>query len=249
MIYCLYGDDTKKSREKLKSLLESLFLKKPNAGFFKLEIDSFKEKELEELISSQGLFEKKYIVQIDGLFEDKIISNFLVEKLKELQNSENIFIFIETKIGGPLLKKIEKYSAKVQEFSLKKNMSRTFSTNNGNFNLGEFNIFDLATAFGKRDKKNLWMLYQSTIKREIPSEEVGGIIFWQLKVMFQALKSKTVNQSGLKPFVFNKAKSYLKNYSEAELKKISSDLVFNYHNARRGGLGLDLALEKLILEL
>ena len=48
---------------------------------------------------------------------------------------------------------------------------------------------------------------------------MSGIIFWQLKVMFQVLGSQNASQAGLKPFVFNKAKGYLKNYSEKELKK------------------------------
>ncbi len=249
MIYFLYGEDTNKSRGKLKSLLESLFLKKPNAGFFKLDSDSFIEIKLEEFIESQGLFEKKYIVQMDGLFEDLTISKFLLDKLEDLEKSENIFIFIETKIKSPFLKKIEKYSAKVQEFPLKKNVGRDFSTNSSSFNPSEFNIFDLATCFGNRNKKDLWVLYQKTKAKDIPTEEVSGILFWQLKTMFQVLKSKNVAESGLKPFVFNKARGYLRKYSKDELENMSSSLVSIYHDARRGGLEFDLALEKFILEL
>jgi len=249
MIYFLYGEDTRKAREKLASLLGSLFLKKPNAGFFKLESDNFSEVKLEEFIASQGLFEKKYIVQMDGLFEDTTVSKFLLDKLKELEKSENIFIFIETKVSSSLLKKVEKYATKTQEFCLKKSKEKPLAMVGGIFRLGDFNIFDLATCLGNRNKKKLWILYQKTRERNIPAEEVSGILFWQLKVMFQALKSQTVKQSGLKPFVFDKAKKYLKNYSETELEKMSSDLVSLYHNAHRGGLELDLALEKFILEL
>ncbi len=250
MLYLIYGDDTKKSREKLKSLLKSLFLKKPNAGFFKLDIDNFDEIKLDEFIKSQGLFEQRYIVQLDCLFENKEFSKLLINKLEDLQKSENIFICIETKILKPVLKKIEKYATQIQEFSLKKGIGgRTFSTKDGGFKTDDFNIFDLATCFGNRNKKDLWVLYQKTKIKNIPPEEVSGIIFWQLKVMFQVLGSQNANQAKLKPFVFNKAKSYLKNYSEEELKQISSDLVSIYHEARRGGLEFDLALEKFILEL
>jgi len=249
MIYFLHGNDTRKSRVKLTSLLKSLFLKKPNAGFFKLDSDNFTESKLKELILSQGLFEKKYIVQMDGLFEEKEVTKLLENQLESLNASENIFIFIENKVSKLILKKIEKYAIKVQEFSLKNNQVKSLTTVNENFKIGDFNIFDLATCFGKRDKKNLWVIYQKTKIRAIPSEEVSGIIFWQLKTMFQALFSKTASQAGLKPFVFNKAKSYLKNYSEDELRRISAQLVFFYHNARRSGLELDLALEKFIIEL
>ena len=92
-------------------------------------------------------------------------------------------------------------------------------------------------------------LYQKTKIKNIPPEEVSGIIFWQLKVMFQALNSKSASEAELKPFVFNKTKGYLKNYSEAELKQMSSNLISIYHEARRGGLEFNLALEKFILEI
>ncbi|MEA2112943.1 MAG: hypothetical protein U9P50_03155 [Patescibacteria group bacterium] len=249
MIYSLHGGDNNLSREKLRSLLKSLFLKKPDAGFFKLDSDNFSEIKLEEFIKSQGLFEKKYIIQMDGLFEDKKISKSIVDRLEEIKESENIFIFIDKKIPKLVLKKIEKHAVKIQEFSLKKSNSRSFTTNKGDFEISDFNILELATYFGNRNKKDLWVLYQKTKLRDIPTEEVSGILFWQLKVMFQTLNSKNFTEAGLKPFVFNKAKGYLRNYSKEELKKMSSDLVSIYHEARRRGLEFDLALEKFILEL
>jgi len=249
MIYFLYGNDIKKSREKLKFLLDSLISKKPNAGFFKLDIDNFNEVKLDEFIRSQGLFEQKYIVQMDGLFEDKEISSFLIDKLKDLKESENIFIFIESKVLKSILKKIDKYAVKVQEFTSKSDKTKSFATRNGDFKISDFNIFDLATCFGNRNKKDLWVLYQKTKAKNIPPEEVSGIIFWQLKVMLQTLNSKNALETGLKSFVFGKAKGYLKNYSEEELKKMSSGLVSIYHDARRSGLEFDLALEKFILGL
>ena len=250
MLYFLYGNDVQKSRNKLQTLLDLLYKKKPNASFFKLDSDNFNEKKVEELLFSQGLFEQKYIVQLDSLFEDKGFSEFLEKKLEDLQKSKNIFICIENKISKPVLRKIEKFATKVQKFVLKKEpYGRTFATKNGDFNVNDHNIFDLATCFGNKNKKDLWVLYQKTKYKNIPTEEISGILFWQLKVMFQVLNSKNAQEADLKPFVFNKAKSYLKNYTEPELKKISSKLVSIYHDARRSKMEFNLALEKLILEL
>ncbi|MBU4536595.1 hypothetical protein KJ603_00975 [Patescibacteria group bacterium] len=257
MLYLIHGNDTQKAREKLKSLLDLLFVKKPNASFFKLDSDNFNEGKIDELLYSQGLFEQKYIVQLDSLFENKDFSKFLEDKLEDFNKSDHIFIAVENKILKPILKKIEKYADKVQEFILKKEpIGRSFATRNGDpayrqagFKINDFNIFDLATCFGNRNKKDLWVLYQKTKVRNIPTEEVSGILFWQLKVMFQSMNSKNAVEAGLKPFVFNKATSYLKKYSEQELIKISSKLVFIYHNSRRGLCDFDLSLEKLILEL
>lgn len=250
MLYIIHGNDTQKARGKLKSLLELLFVKKPNASFFKLDSDNFNEGKIDELLYSQGLFEQKYIVQLDFLFENKDFSKFLEGKLEDFKKSDHIFVVLEDKINKPVLKKIEKYADRVQEFILKnESTGRSFATRNGDFNINDFNIFDMATCFGNRNKKDLWVLYQKTKVRNILTEEVSGILFWQLKVMFQSLNSKNADEAGLKPFVFNKAKLFLKKYSEQELVKISSELVGIYHNARRGLCDFDLSLEKLILEL
>lgn len=243
MLYFLHGDDVSNSRKRLKILLDSLFAKKPNAGFFKLEPDNFSAGKLEELLGGQGLFEKKYIVQMDGLFEDKIIAELLLASLNDIKNSEHIFIFIEGKVNKPILKKIEKVADKIQEFSLNKIAGKSGATDN------DFNIFNLANVFGARNKKELWVLYQTARMKNISPEEISGILFWQLKCLFLAKRCQFATDAQLKPFVFNKAKSFAKSYTKEELQQISSGLVSIYHNARRSGTDLDLALEKFILEI
>ena len=243
MLYFLYGEDVSASRQKLKTLLNSLFVKKPNAGFFKLEVADFSENKLNELLESQGLFEKKYIVQLDGLFEDKEIASILLARLEDIQNSENIFIFIENKINKPFLKKIEKVATKIQEFALEQGARRFGAPQNG------FQIFDLADAFGRRNKKELWILYQKALRQNSVAEEIGGILFWQLKCLILAQNCQNAMEAQLKPFVFNKAKNFAQNYTTTELRQMSSALVSNYHNARRSSPNLELALEKFILEI
>ena len=248
MLYFLHGDDTSNSRKKLKSLLDSLFAKKPNAGFFKLEADNFSEAKLEELSGGQGLFERKYIVQMDGLFEDKNTAELLLQKITDLKNSENVFIFIERKVGRPILKKIKKVADKIQEFSLRKTAGKSDAVGGGSA-AADFNIFSLADAFGQGDKKKLWVLYQKARMKNISPEEVSGILFWQLKCLFQVRDARNAKEAGLKPFVFTKAKNFSQNYSKEKLLKMSSDLVAIYHEARRSGLVFDLGLEKFILKI
>ncbi len=259
MLYLLYGSDFKKSREKLHSTIDSLLKKKPDASFFKSDSSDFSEGQLDELISSQGLFEKKYIVQADGLFSDKKSKEIVLDKLDKISESENIFLFIEEKIDKPTLKKIEKVAQKVQEFDGgHQNGSRKFSVVGGDeVDLGEFNIFNITDALGRKDKKELWVLCQRAGRHNIPAEEIYGILMWQIKSILIAKKSKSAEESGLKPFVYNKSLRFAKNFKdpktsgsgEGELEKISSQLISIYHDARRGLVEFDVSLERFVLNL
>jgi len=248
MLYLLHGTDFKKSREKLHSMVNSLLKKKPDASFFKLDASNFSESQLDELVGGQGLFEQKYIVQMDGLLEYAKTKDFVIDKIDEISKSENIFLLIEENITKPVLKKIEKVAEKVQEFDEKETGGRKFGViGGGELNLSEFNIFDLADAFGRRDKKEFWVLYQKAKMRDIPDEEIHGILNWQLKSILISQKSKNVEDSGLKPFVYNKSLRFAKNFEEGELEKLSSKIVSIYHDARRGLCDFSVEMEKFVL--
>ncbi len=249
MLYLLHGTDFKKSREKLHIMVDSLLKKKPDASFFKLDISNFSESQLDEFILSQGLFEQKYIVQMDGLLENIKTRDFVMDKIKEISESDNIFVFIEENLTKPVLKKVEKVAHKVQEFgSVAKASGRKFGVIGGSeLDLGEFNIFDLADAFGRRDKKNLWVLYQKAKMRNIPDEEIHGIINWQLRSVLVAKKSKDIKESGLKPFVYNKSLRFAGNFQEVELETLSSKMVSIYHDARRGLVEFGVEMERFVL--
>ncbi len=236
MIYLLYGTDTIKSRKKLHTLLDSLFLKKPDASFVRASAENFDESRIDEFVGGQGLFENKYIIVFDNLFEDKETKNAILKKLKEISKSQNIFIFLEEKLNKTELNRFEKYAEKIQKIDIE-----------GQTQKKKFDIFSLTDAFGRRDKKGLWVLYQKAKLNNVSDEEVHGILFWQVKSMILSLNAKDAKESGLNPFVFRKSLGFLKNYSESELKKISSTLVSLYHDTRRGIHEMDTALERFIL--
>lgn len=250
MLYLLYGSNFKKSREKLHSLVDSLLKKKPGASFFKIDSSNFSESQIDELVGGQGLFEQKYIVQMDGLLENQKSKDFVMDRIKEISESDNIFVFIEENISKPVLGKIEKVAQKVQEFEGRAIDGRNFSViGGGNLNLSDFNIFNLADAFGNRDKKRLWVLYNQAVRRNIPAEEIHGILNWQLRVMIISKKSMNAEKANLKHFVFNKSLRFSKNFEQGDLRKLSAKMVTMYHDARRGIVDFDTALEKFILEL
>ena len=67
--------------------------------------------------------------------------------------------------------------------------------------------------------------------------------------MLQAAEARDATQAGLNPYVYQKSKGFLQNFSIDEVKNISSRLVTLYHDARRGIIDFDMALEKFVLEV
>lgn len=248
MIYLFYGQDTEQARHKANGVVESLLKKRPDASLFRLDSDTWQEAAFDEYVGSQGLFAQKYIVVLDRLFEKKEIKEYVVERLKILKASENIFIIIENTLDKATLTKFEKNAEKIQSFGEEKE-GIAKSGANKNKKSGEFNMFAITDALGARNQKRLWTLYQQALRHDVVSEELHGILFWQIKSMLLAAMSKDAVEAGLNPFVFSKAKNYAKNFSLSELKKISSQLVTMYHQAHRGEVNFDVALEKFFLSI
>ena len=175
MLYILFGSDTDKARIKAKELYEGLLKKKPDASFFKFESENFDTRSLQEKIESQGLFEQKFIVFLDRVFQNTEAKEWVVDKRKEIAESQNIFIMLESKIDKATLTKLEKVSEKVHAYDLAVEKTKK----------EEFNIFSLTYAFAAKDKKKLWILFCKAMDEGKSAEEIHGVLFWQLKNMLK----------------------------------------------------------------
>lgn len=238
MIYLLYGSNTTKAREKMREILASQLKKNPDASYFKFEPDTWDGDKFSELLSGRGLFQKKLIVILDGLLSDAEQSEVILKSIKSLADSENIFVLVEGALTKEIVKKIEKVAEKVQVFEGAKIEKKE-----------KFKIFSLTDALGERDKKRLWVLFQKALRSDAVPEQIHGILFWQIKAMLVASQSRSANESGLNPFVFSKSQRFAKNFTEEDLKKLSSDLVRIYHDSHRGISDFDSALERFVLTI
>ena len=247
MIYLFYGENNELARHKANAVVESLLKKRPDAAFFRLDSDSWQEADFDEYVGGQGLFVQKYIVFLDQLFEKKEIKEYVVERLKVLKESQNIFIVLEGALDKATLTKFEKNAEKVQVFGEENSIGKTGITSKSGKT--EFNIFAMTDALGARNQKRLWTLYQKALRHGTVEEELHGLIFWQIKSMLLALSAPDAKSAGLNPFVYSKAKSYAKNFTPDELKNLSSRLVRMYHQAHRGEVDFAAELEKFFLEI
>ncbi|PJA34103.1 MAG: hypothetical protein CO184_00620 [Candidatus Zambryskibacteria bacterium CG_4_9_14_3_um_filter_40_16] len=224
----------------MQEILSLQIKKKPDASYFKLNSENWDTRILDEFISSQGLFESKYIVVVDSMLSNKDSYEEIKTKLKEISASPNIFIFIDGSLTKEMVNKVSKYSEKIQEFSDKKE---------GPTKIGEINVFTMTDALGARDKKRLWIMYQKAIFVGMEPEEIFRLFFWQIKSMLISQMSKSAKDAGLNPFVYKKSLGFAKNFKKDELNKLSSNLIRIYHDARRGILDFNIALERFVLEI
>lgn len=248
MFFLFYGDDQAKARAAAQKNINAAKKKHAEAGFFKLTPENFSDNKLDELVASQGLFYSAFIVFADHLCDETEISEVFLKRMKEIKESPNFFVILESKLNKKELEKFKKYAGKVEEFHNPSADGRKMSKKEKLALIGEkIDFFEFANALGERNKKLLWTLYQDALDEAVPSEEVHAIFFWQVKSMLSALKSSDATEAGLNPFVYTKSKNYAKNYGPDKLKEMSSSLFNMYHQAHRGEIDFAVALEKFIL--
>ena len=207
MIYFLHGADTQKVAKKCTKYCGQLSDKRPNSEVFKITTENWSAEQFDELLSSQGLFEKKYIVVLDFLFSQKEIKEKILEKLKEIQSAEHWFLILDGKVDAPTVKKLEKFSYKTQEFGKAEAKKEPPI------------IFSITDKLLTRDKKRLWISYVDLTLQGIPAEEIHGVIFWAVKNMIVTSRVDSQKDSGLAPFSYSKALSGSHNYKLEELRK------------------------------
>lgn len=236
MLYIIYGNDREKGRARFRVLREE-FGKKCGEESVVLEGEITNEF-LHGLASSQGLFGNTTLFVFDCVFDKKEEQEVLLTHANELDLSPNIFLVFEPELDKKIAEGIAETKAKTEEYVVKNKANYT-----------EFNIFSLGDALGKRNKKELWMLYQEAIIRGLSPEEVCNTLFWTVKNLALIKSSKTKGSQGMSEFVEKKARAFAENYTEGEIKKMSQSLVVIYHEAHRGGEPMGIALERFILAI
>jgi DNA polymerase III delta subunit len=230
MIAIFYGNDRLR------------LVKEANAFIGKQDVDeiiSFDETNVsaEEILNfaEQGaLFGGKKLIRLDGSLEVEEILKVIIDEVELLAKSDNIFVFIESSILASDLKKIKSHAKICQEFKTLEKKKETF------------NVFSLADALARRDKKTLWVMYQKALRSGKSPEEISGTLFWQLKTL------AILEQGGgstLSPYVVSKNKMAVKNFKTGEILDITSRLIQGYHRARRGVGDMEVVIERLILSI
>lgn len=225
MLYVFCGDNFK-AREESKKYVEACRKKRPNAEYIYFSQNA-QEHSLEELLISQGLFDNKYIVFCDEVLETEY-SKHLLNNLKEYKKSSHMFIIFE-----PDLKK-EAELKKVGAI-IKKSKKETKSTDSKN-------VFAFMNVFVKNDPKKTLAAF-SPMKKE--SEAILNIMLWQIRAFVATAKSSSASESGLKPFVYTKSKSALKNFNDPFELLLTAEK--SVRDGRLSGLSEEQIIEDIVL--
>ncbi len=241
MIYVFYGLNKEDMRKGARDFLDDLLDKNEQSQIERIYPEDLGEDKVNDFILSQGLFGEPRIIAMEGILGNDKASTMILDKIGEINSSPNMFIFLEEDLDSKTLEILKDNIDKIFYFKNKKDGKIA----------EKFNIFSITDALGRRDRKAAWIFYQKAVLASVSPEEVHSILIWQVKSIILAKKwgEAGAESLGMKPFVFNKAKSFSKNFKEKEIMELSSRLVDVYHGSRRGIVSFEEALERLILDL
>ena len=137
----------------------------------------------------------------------------LLDSLAHMRDSEEVFFILEEKPDAATRKQIEKYAETSERYD------KPSEKKGGD-------IFAIANALRRADKKALWVNYQRQLADNAAPEAIHGVLFWAAKDMF--MKSGSTEQK-------NRAKNLITQLAELP------------HEARRRGEELEYALERFVL--
>lgn len=173
--------------------------------------------DLQFALQGSGMFGEKRVVMLEGILANEEMRDIFLRDLATLAKiDEDIFLY-EEKVDAATRRTIEKYAERSEKFEGVKGEKK------GN------EIFALAAALRKGDKKALWVGYQRALVRDDAPEAIHGILFWGAKQMLLSAKTDSPeHRRGI------------------ELVATLAELP---HESRRKGFDLEYALEKYILSI
>lgn len=232
MLVVFYGTDRTNVRNEA-----ALFLGRhmPNIAADTIDGTTAISGELATLVDAQSLFGGVEAYIIDTPSANSEFETEVTEHLAAMEQSNNIFIVLESSMLAAARKKYERHAKEMKEFVADK--------------AERFNTFALADALSKKDKKNLWVLLQEAMLAGLRPEEIIGVLWWQLKALRLAAVTGDASEAGMKEYPFKKAKSALRNFNDGEIEHLAQSLLVLYHQGHQGLADMELKLEEWVLQV
>ena len=169
--------------------------------------------DLAAALGGGGMFQESRVVVLNGVLGNEEMRTVLLDSLARMRDSEEPFFILEEKPDAATRKQIEKYAQRSERYD------KPSEKKGGD-------IFAIAGALRRANKKALWVNYQRQLADNAAPEAIHGVLFWAAKDMF--LKARTESEK-------SRAQSLLEELAELP------------HESRRRGVELEYALEMFVL--
>ena len=210
MLYFFTGTDRKKAY----AAMEAALKKSTNKGSRVVRItDANTPADLAAVLGGRGMFDESRVVVLNGVLANEEMRTVLLDSLARMRDSEETFFILEEKPDAATRKQIEKYAEHSERYD------KPAEKKGGD-------IFAIAGALRRADKKALWVNYQRQLAQNAAPEAIHGVLFWAAKEMF--LKART-------------------DAEKSRATALLEDLAELPHESRRRGVELEYALEMFVL--
>jgi hypothetical protein len=229
MIYLFHGSDVEKTRTKAFEWVAKARAKEPNLAYVRLAREELTPAALEDAALSGGLFVSRLLILIDDPFPSaRAVSD------EEGGSDEPAASVLEEHIdslaasdNAIIILAPKLPAAKVKKLSAKAKMTYAYDKPAAREVERGFNS-NLVNALSSRSSEKLWLEVNRALRSGDAPEMLHGLLHW---------KARDLMEKGSRA------------WTPEESRRLSLALIELLQESRRGGLGLNLALEKFALSL
>ena len=207
MLYFYSGTDREKARTAMNAAA-----KKVSKNIVRIT-DANVPADLAAAFGGGGMFHEPRVVVLNGVLGSEEMRAILLDALAYMRDSEETFFILEEKPDAATRKQIEKYAERSERYDKP-----------GGKKSGD--IFAIAGALRRADKKALWVNYQRQLAENAAPEAIHGVLFWAAKDMFQKARTDA---------------------EKSRATALLEDLAELPHESRRRGVELEYTLEMFVL--
>jgi hypothetical protein len=224
MIYLFHGSDVDKVRAKAFEWVAKARAKEPNLAYVRLSREELTDAALEDSALSGGLFVQRLLILIDDPFPVARAKSEDDESGEEIAGIalEEHLDNLAASDNAIIILAPKLAAAKAKKFIAKAKVEYKYDKPAAFEDKRGFNT-NLVNALAIRSREKLWLEINRALYAGDAPEMLHGLLHW---------KARDLMEKGGRA------------WSPKESRNLSLSLIELLQNSRRGGMGLDLALEK-----
>ena len=226
MIYFFYGSDVEKVRTKAFEWVAKAREKEPNLAYVRIAKEEISEGSLREAVQANSLFAKRTLTLIDDPYARAKTEDENGEEMRSSVLDDALDMLAKSE-NAIIILAPKLLAAKAKKIAAKAKMSYEFNNVAAREEVRGFNA-GLVNALASRSREKLWLEINRAFYAGDAPEMLHGLLHW---------KARDLMEKGSRA------------WKPLESRQLSLALIELLQKSRRGGLSLDLALEKFALTI